>query len=517
MKRLPVGKQVFRNLIEDNCVYVDKTEQLIRLTETTTPIFLSRPRRFGKSLTTYTFKELFAGNKELFKSTYAYENWDWSYQYPIIRLDISITLSDSVEDLKKSLYHLVLEAARNYKICLEETTAPSLALHELILKLFQQKGKVVILIDEYDAPILDSLHKETLTEIKELLRNFYKIIKASEEYLKFVFITGISKFSKVGVFSSMNNLEDVSLYDNYATIVGYTREEIACYFSDYIAIALEKLSLSEAEFWEQLKHYYNGYSWNGVNFVYNPFSVLKFFRECKFYPYWMESGSPSYIISYAQKNQLQLDKLENKTVEPDFMSRKEIDTASPESFLTQAGYLTIKKIDEYGDFILNFPNYEVLHTFNALLIESQYSVDSDDVMGVKRAIRRALIDNNTEAFLEQLKAVYSAIPYLHFDNNKNEHFYHSMLLMFLRACGFDLLSEDISNKGRSDISLFWQNRLYILELKVTGSAQAAIEQIKEKNYAGKYRNKSVVAIGLKVDFDERNIVEWSVEEISEPF
>ncbi len=513
VKRLPVGKQVFRDLIEGDFVYVDKTKYLLELIEIGTPLFLSRPRRFGKSLTVSTFKELFTGNRELFRNTYAFDNWDFGKTYPVISLDLSIVSASDIKDMKAKISYLLHSIAENYGITLYDTSIPELLFQDLIRQL-SEKGKVVLLIDEYDAPILDSLHKENLPEVKDILRNFYKVIKTCEEYLHFIFITGISKFSKIGVFSSLNNLEDVSLYDSYAEVLGYTREEIKVCFSDYINAALVKLDLSEEKFWEKLKHYYNGYSWNGEQFVYNPFSVLRFFRECKFYPYWMESGSPSYIISYVEKNQLRLDKLENKIVEPDFMSRREIDLASPESFMTQAGYLTIKEIDKYGDYILNFPNYEVFHTFNALLIESQYKVDNDDVMGVKRAVRRALIENDTKALLEQLKVLFSSVPYIHFDNNRNEHFYHSLLLMFLRACGFDLLSEEISNMGRSDISLFWQDHVYIIELKVAGHARAALKQIEDKNYAGKYRNKKVVAVGLKIDFDERNIVDWEIKELS---
>ncbi len=509
MKKLPIGKQVFKHIVEDGFIYVDKTEQLIELANRNIPIFLSRPRRFGKSLTTFTYKELFKGSRELFKNTYAYDHWDWSQKYSVVRLDMSIAVSSSIELLQKSIYSIVTEIASEYGLTLKEKLMPSMALRELITLLSEQ-NKVALIIDEYDAPILKTLHKPHLTEVKELLRDFYTVIKASEEYLAFVFITGISKFSKLGVFSAMNNLVDITLQKKYSVLLGYTQVEIATYFKEYIEQAKEKYRFSEEEFWEKLKHYYNGYSWDGETSVYNPFSVLNFFNTYMFRPYWMESGSPSYIVEYAEKNELSLEDLKKSLVDMDFMSRKDIDQAKPHSFLTQAGYLTIKETDEDGDYILDFPNYEVEHTFNTLLLETQYEVESDDLLGVKKSLKKALVDSNTEGIIEQFTIVYSSIPYVHFSNNKNEHFYHTMLLMFLRACGFEVLTEDLCNKGRSDLSLFWKERVYIIELKINGSAQSALSQIIENNYAGKYANKRVVHIGLNVSTEARNIVEWRI-------
>lgn len=508
MKKLPIGKQVFRNVIEDGCVYVDKTEHLIRMINLSTPLFLSRPRRFGKSMTTYTLLELFEGNCELFQGTFAYDNWNWERKTPVIRLDMSICSGATIEEIRAKMLTMVILCAKDAGVQISDTVYADIAFMELISSL-SKKGRIAIIVDEYDAPILDNLHEPILPAVKSLLRNFYKLIKAYEEHLCFVFITGISKFSKVGVFSAMNNLQDITLNVKYSSITGYTRNEIDLYFREYIELAKSELNYSEEQFWVELKHYYNGYSWDGETFLYNPFSVLNFFSQFQFSPYWMASGSPSYMVRYAEQNHLSLENLKKKSVDSAFMDRKDIDLASPESFLTQAGYLTIKSVDQYGDYVLDFPNYEVEYTFNALLVDSQFQVVSDDLMGVKRAIRNAFIANDTDEVIRQIKIVYSSVPYVHFDNNKNEHFYHTMLLMFLRACGFDLLTEDLSNKGRSDLSLFWKERVYLIELKIDGSAQSALDQIIEKNYTGKYENLEIVHIGLKIDFDERNIVEWA--------
>ncbi|MCI5161680.1 MAG: AAA family ATPase, partial [Candidatus Electrothrix sp. AX5] len=241
MKKLPIGKQEFKGLIEDNCIYVDKTEYLLKLIDSTAPVFLSRPRRFGKSLTVTTFKELFRGNKEVFKDTYAYDNWDFEQSNPVIHLDLSQVLCNDSASIEKQLYELIREQAENFDCTLLEKSTPNIAFRQLIKQLGKEK-RVVILIDEYDAPILDNLANPNLIAIKTVLRGFYKIIKASEQYIRFVFITGISKFTHVGVFSALNNLEDITLSSEYASILGYTEKEIATFFPQQIHLAKEQLN-----------------------------------------------------------------------------------------------------------------------------------------------------------------------------------------------------------------------------------------------------------------------------------
>ncbi|RWX46581.1 putative AAA-ATPase [Candidatus Electrothrix aarhusensis] len=372
MKKLPIGKQEFKGLIEDNCIYVDKTEYLLKLIDSTAPIFLSRPRRFGKSLTVTTFKELFKGNKELFKDTYAYDNWDFEQSNPVIHLDLSQVLCNDSASIEKQLYELIREQAENFDCTLLEKSTPNIAFRQLIKHLGKKK-RVVILIDEYDAPILDNLANPNLIAIKTVLRGFYKIIKASEEYIRFVFITGISKFTHVGVFSALNNLEDITLSSEYASILGYTEEEIATFFPQQINLAREQLDLTDKLFWKKLAAYYNGYSWDGEHFVYNPLSILKFFRsKGKFIPYWMETGSPEYIIRYSEDKQFDITDFEQLKVSDSFLSKRDIDNASPESFLTQAGYLTIKRSEE-GSYTLDFPNQEVRRSFCELILNAQYA------------------------------------------------------------------------------------------------------------------------------------------------
>ncbi len=510
MKQLPIGKQVFRTLIEDNFIYVDKTPFLVELANSGIATFLSRPRRFGKSLTVSTFKELFLGNKELFKNTYAYNNWNWEKKSPVIKLDMSVCTDSDPKIIEEKISAVLQSVIKEYNLSINTVRSPLLIFREIIEELAKE-SKVVILIDEYDAPILDSLHKDNLQEVKELLRSFYKVLKEQEEHIRFIFITGISKFSKVGVFSALNNLNDITLSPKYSAMAGYTKEEINTTFSEYTDLITSELSLSETEFEEQLNHYYNGYSWDGKKSVYNPFSVLQLLEHQEFAPYWMETGSPSFMIRYAENNHLKLDALEGVMVDKFFLSERDIDEASPESFLFQAGYLTIKESNPLGYYVLDFPNYEVRTTFNHLLLKSACSVSDHDLWGIKLAMLKALSDNNTEAFLLQIKAVYTLLTHHHYDANKNEYFYSALLLMFFQAAGFDAVPEKTGAEGRMDIVLSWQKRVYIFELKID-SAQKALRQIKEKNYAGQYTNFHTILIGLKVDIEKRSPVEWAVED-----
>ncbi len=511
MKKLSIGRQEFKGLIEDNCVYVDKTKYLLQLIEFGAPVFFSRPRRFGKSLLVNTFKELFRGSKELFRDTYAYDNWDFSQTNPVVRLDLSKVSGKSPEVISEKLLELIYDAAEDAEVSIRETPYPDIALKRLIRKIGKRRP-VVILVDEYDTPILDNLTNPNLLEIKEVLRGFYKIIKADEEYIRFVFITGISKFTHVGVFSALNHLEDIALDSEYASLAGYTEEEIRKFFAEQIESVTKELGFTEDAFWKRLASYYNGYSWDGKSFVYNPLSLLKFLKnKGKFTPYWMETGSPEFIIHYAENKRFDLTEFEQLRVSSSFLSKRDIDSAAPESFLTQAGYLTIKKSMEEG-YMLDFPNSEVRRSFCELILNSQYSVADADILDVKAGLQKALAEQDVGKIITQCKIIYSSVPYVHFDSNKTEHFYTALLLMYLQAAGFNASPERLGNKGRLDLSLRFKEIVYIFELK-TGAPQKAIEQALEKNYAGAYGNSQVVIVGLQVDFTERNIVKYKVKTI----
>jgi hypothetical protein len=511
MKKLPIGKQDFNNLVTSNCIYVDKTEYLLQLIETTAPIFLSRPRRFGKSLMVTTFRELFLGNKDLFQGTYAWHHWDFAKTYPVLHLDLSLVRGESKEIISEKLLELVYNAAEDAGISIKETNNPDIALSRLIRKAGKET-RTVILIDEYDTPVLDNLYGKELADIKRILGAFYSVIKANEKFIHFLFITGISKFSHVGVFSTLNHLRDISLLQEYAGCLGYTEQEIARSFPEQIQKVKEQYGLSEEVFWKKLAHYYNGYSWDGQTFVYNPFSILLFFDRCgAFTPYWMATGSASFIVDYIQSRKLDIVDYENKQVPKDFLEQLDIEVDTPESFLTQAGYLTIKKSLE-SRYFLDFPNYEVRHAFNKILLSTTYSVDNSDLLEVRDHLSEALDRQAVPEIIEQFKIIYASVPYVHFDANRTEHFYTALLLMYLQAAGFEASPERLSNKGRLDLSLTFHEQVYIFELKVD-SPQKALAQIIEKNYAGAYKNKQVILVGLQIDFTERNIIKYQAKTV----
>lgn len=505
MKKLPIGLQDFKDLIEHHYLYIDKTRDLVSLAESHVPVFLSRPRRFGKSLIVSTFRELFLGNKELFQNTYAYDHWDFNTRYPVLSLDMSTVVGETSQDLNQALLRVVKKLARQHSMPIRDEKKAAYAFDDLIGDM-GEKSKIIVLIDEYDTPILDNIYNKELPQLKKTLREFYKILKANSANIRFLFVTGISKFSQVSIFSALNHLNDISLQRRYGAIAGYTYQEIKTNFPQQIEIVKKRFDLSEQVFWEKLQHYYNGYSWDGETFVYNPLSILKYFNtEGEFHPYWMETGSPSFIVNYSKDKRFNITDFEQIQVTPTFLNRHDIDEDSPQSFLTQAGYLTIKGVDD-GEYTLDFPNQEVRHSFCELILNVQYSVSDSDLLGVKRNLKEALKRGQVEQVIAQFKVIYSSIPYIHFDSNRTEHFYSAVLLMYLQAAGFETHPERLSNKGRLDLSLHYEKTVYIFELKVDDSPKKAIEQIIKNNYAGAYTNKLVVIIGIQVDFGERNII-----------
>lgn len=533
MKKLPISKQEFKGLIESDSIYVDKTHYLIDLIDLNAPIFLSRPRRFGKSLMLNTFKELFGGNQSLFSDTYADKNWDFSKIHPVIKLDLSKVNGKTTQQINDKLLIILRTCAKQLNIDISDNHYVDMAFDQLIVEASNQ-GNVVILIDEYDTPILDNLTNPELPQIKDLLRGFYKTLKSNEEYIHFTFITGISKFTQVGVFSALNHIQDITLSNQFAGISGYSQQEIIDNFEPYLSKTKQALNLDDEAFWQQVSQFYNGYSWNGQDFVYNPVSLAKFLlNEGQFIPYWMETGSPAFIMQYALKNDFEPTALENALVAKSFLSKQEIDKANPQSFLTQAGYLTIKSQDE-DSYTLSFPNNEVKQSFYELVLNARYKVEDQDILKCKKALQIALANHDVDQLINQLTIVLASIPYVHFDDNQNEHFYTAMLLMYLQAAGFNVSSEKLTNRGRLDLVIEYGSGdtlcHYLLELKTQSAqsqdkslaqkalaqkalAQKALAQIEDKDYSVQYANSTLYAIGVVIDFAKRNISDYVIKKL----
>ena len=342
MKKLPIGLQDFARLREEDYLYVDKTELLYQLATGGVYYFLSRPRRFGKSLLVSTLAELFQGNQALFEGLWIHDRWDWSKTYPV--LDFRFNKSSyKISGLETFLYEELADRAKTYGIILEKSSYPA-QLEELIIGLSRQHGQVVVLIDEYDKPILDYLHDvEQAKAHREVLKNFYSVLKPLDPHLRFVLLTGVSKFSRVSIFSELNNLLDLTIYSDYATLLGYTQEELEHYFAERIDQLAPQFG-GRADLLNQIKQWYNGYSWDAKHFVYNPFSILNFFAKKSFENFWFETGTPTFLIKLLNRER-QYD-LEDVQARPLVFSSFELERIQPLALLFQTGYVTIKAVDK---------------------------------------------------------------------------------------------------------------------------------------------------------------------------
>ena len=450
MKVLPIGIQNFKKLREANCLYVDKTGILQALIENGFQYFLSRPRRFGKSLTLSTLEAMFKGEVELFKGLKA-EEWvkkQASNPTAVLRFDMSRTVTNDANNLDNSIKEMISRLSRKHKVNLySESTEGMLA--DLLEGIFEKNGLFVLLIDEYDKPILDNItNLQKADEMREVLRSFYTTIKSYDEHFRFVFITGISKFSKTGVFSAMNNLVDISMLKRYGDIAGYTQNELEENFNEWIMSSSKIMAISKDELLEKVKAYYDGFSFDGNIRLYNPFSILNFFFDEKFGNYWYISGSPSFIAKYMKKHKIQNpDEYRHIEVPSDFADSHEIETSKPESFLYQSGYLTIEKFE--NDVItLDYPNEEVRKSLTRMYLDEFYHINGFITLGTQ--IWQFLTTGDIEQVITVYNIAIADIPYEDF-SKRDEFWYRSLFVMLLRGAGFIPLAEVHTYKGRADV------------------------------------------------------------------
>ncbi|AEF19335.1 MULTISPECIES: ATP-binding protein [unclassified Hydrogenobaculum] len=508
MKYLPIGIQTFRDIIEGGFYYVDKTHFIPKLTSKY--YFLSRPRRFGKSLFLDTLKEAFSGNKELFKGLYLYDNWDWEKKYPIIKLDLSQAYPDTEENLIKSLDSFLKAVAKEHQITLEEEIL-GLRFKELIQKLYEKYNqKVVVLIDEYDKPILDVIEDiEKARRNRDILKKFFEILKPSDPYLKLAFLTGVSRFSKVSIFSGLNQLNDITIDPSFATVCGYTQSELESVFEDRLK-DFDK---------EKIKVWYNGYAWLGES-VYNPFDILLLFDKKMFKPYWFETGTPTFLIKMFMKNRYYIPELENLEVGDEILSNLDVDNIRVENLLFQAGYLTIKEfMEEDGVYILSYPNLEVRKSLNnALLFYLDF--DASKITKTEFNIRQILKEKNIDKLKDAIYTFFASIPhdwYRKNDIDSYEGFYASIVYALFNGAGLNVIAEDNTNKGQIDLSVFNQDSVYIIEFKVVEDKEEglALKQIKERRYYEKYmgKYKEIYLIGIEFSKEKKNIVSFEWERV----
>jgi Protein of unknown function (DUF1703)./Predicted AAA-ATPase. len=508
MKLLPIGIQTFRDIIEGGFYYVDKTQFIPKLTSKY--YFLSRPRRFGKSLFLDTLKEAFSGNKELFKGLYLYDNWDWEKKYPVIKISFG---GGSVRTPKALINHMsfiLKNASQDHQIELKESI-PDEQFYELIKSLSEKRGsQVVVLIDEYDKPILDAIENiEVAKENREILKDFYSVLKDADPYLKLVFLTGVSRFSKVSIFSGLNQLQDITLNEEFSTVCGYTQSELESVFEDRLK-DFDK---------EKIKVWYNGYSWLGES-VYNPFDILLLFSEKRFRAFWFETGTPTFLIKMFMKNRYYIPELENLEVGDEILSNLDVDNIRIENLLFQSGYLTIKEfLEEDGVYILSYPNLEVRKSLNnALLFYLDF--DASKITKTELNIKQILKEKNIDKLKDAIYTFFASIPhdwYRKNDIDSYEGFYTSIVYALFNGAGLNVIAEDNTNKGQIDLSVFNQDSVYIVEFKVVEDKEegAALKQIKERRYYEKYKGKynDIYLIGIEFSKKDKNIVGFEWEKV----
>ena len=512
MQKLPIGIQSFIDIRTENYLYVDKTKQILNLIENGKCYFLSRPRRFGKSLTISTLEAMFKGKAELFKGLYA-EDWvKEKAKNPagVIRVDIGhLTAYNNKEELDDSLVFYLSRFIKKNKldISLDNKNAGKLFL-DIISELYEKFGSVVVLIDEYDKPITDNINNlEKAEAMRETLRAFYGLLKDCDE-AKFIMFTGVSKFSKTGVFSGLNNLRDISMTEEYSDIVGYTQQELEDNFGEYFEKPMKKFSLTKEELLDKIKGYYDGFSFDGIVKVYNPFSVLNFFSDSNFENYWYDSGMPSFLAKYLKAHKINDPKeYIQKNVYSNFISSHEIENASVESFLYQAGYLTIA--ERKGNvLVLDYPNEEVRSSMDRLFLANFYNIKDDAKFSndIWKFLEAENIPQIVNIFNEALKGV----PYEDY-KNRDESWYRSLFLMLLSGAKITYFAEVHTFKGRSDVVISFKDKLIVvIEFKFASTSkdvdkkrQEGEEQIKSRDYASAYKSTKKVITAVFVANDEK--------------
>ncbi|MDE2889269.1 MAG: ATP-binding protein [Gemmatimonadota bacterium] len=509
-RRLPIGIQTFREIREENSYYVDKTAYIQRLIEEGKHYFLSRPRRFGKSLFLDTLKELFEGNESLFEGLHIHDHWDWSVRYPVVRLDFGSGNFDEPEVLHKEVM-AQLDAVETETGVKSHYDTASARFRHIIRMLHSETGqRVAVFVDEYDKPILDVLDKPEIARAnRDFLRGLYATIKSSDAHIKFTFLTGVSKFSKVRLFSGLNNLKDITLDARYSAICGYTDADLESVFTP------ELPGLDQ----EEIRDWYNGYSWRGEERVYNPFDILLLFDSREFGAYWFETGTSTFLIETLFKRRVSSLKLDEMIGSSDLLSTFDVDEIATEALLFQTGYLTITGEENLGGkslYRLGYPNREVRQSLNESLLV--YLVkDSSSQMANSVRLYHLLIANDFAGLETLFHAFFASIPYEWYTINDIadfEGYYASVFYSYFAALGLNVTVEDSSRRGRADMAVHFNDNVYLFEFKVVelASEGAAMAQLREKGYADKYRGPGhpIHLIAVEFSRDTRNITAFEV-------
>ncbi len=522
MKKLPIGISTLQKIRDDHCIYVDKTPHVQQLVESGTYYFLSRPRRFGKSLLVDTLHQLFAGNEALFRDLHIHPHWDWSVSYPVININLASGDFSSRAGLERHLQHILRVNQEQLGIqCLDQDDMTS-CFSDLIRHAKAKYGRnVVVLVDEYDKPILDSIEKSAsalATEMRDTLRSFYSVIKGQDANIRFVLLTGVSKFSKVSLFSGLNNLNDITIDERYSALCGYTQTELEHSFAE----RLQGVDLT------LMKRWYNGYGWLGER-VYNPFDVLLFLDKGKKYlPHWFETGTPTFLVNVLKRRRFHLPDLEAVRMDYKKLGDFDVDRINIETLLFQTGYLTIKQELDNGagrapDYLLTYPNHEVRYSLMSYFLD-HYLTDTSHTLGT---VSETLYQHDLPAFEQHIRSLFANIAYENYNNNpiaQYEGYYAAVIYAFLCALGMETRVEVSNNRGRIDMAIRFplrdgQKQVYVIEFKMvkgTVGDGSAMQQIKDKDYAAPYRDgqHQITLLGMEFSAEARNLVgfEWELEQ-----
>ena len=513
LARLPLGLQTFSEVRKLNCAYVDKTPMAIKLANEGKFYFLARPRRFGKSLFLDTLRNLFEGRRDLFEGLYAESNWQWTTKYPVIKLDMS-GASESVAALKSMLDGDLRDTAASLGVELSDSGEVVKLFKQLIKRVHAKYGRqVVLLIDEYDKPIIDNIGEiELAQQMRKQLHSFYSVIKATDEYLRFVMLTGVSKFSKVSIFSGLNNLKDISLNSQYGSICGYTEEDLDEVFGEHLRCVDR----------QQLRHWYNGYNFLGRKPVYNPYDILNFIDESQssgefqFENHWFETGTPTFVIDLLARDQVPAAQIEPQIViGREILDSCPIDQIEVTTVLFQSGYLTIDSVDRSDPYAVIYklvcPNYSVRSSLQKSLFKYYTNYR---IANYRSAMYRALRDAQLDVIESELKRLFASIATDNYRRNDIAHFegyYASVVYSFFAGMGLTVIAEDVVNLGRIDLTIQLADHTYVIEFKVVkrkSKINSALQQIIKQGYATKYTGK-VYQIGIEFSETKRNIVNFT--------
>ena len=510
-KKLPIGIQTFREIREENFYYVDKTPHALRLIGEGKYYFLSRPRRFGKSLFIDTLAELFAGSEALFRGLYCHDRWDWSVKYPVIRISFAEGVLKDGDALGRRIEDILRINEERLDVPVRAGLDSAGRFGELIRQAEHKFGqRVVILVDEYDKPILDNLARPDLArQMRDGLRDLYSVIKGQDAHIKFAMLTGVSKFSKVSLFSGLNNLFDITVSSAYSAICGYTDADVDTVFAPELP-GLDR---------ELIREWYNGYNWTGES-VYNPFDLLLLMREREFRPYWFETGTPTFLVDMLTERRVRLPDLERLEAPESLLSAFEVGDISTEALMFQTGYLTIdsvRRIGAFAQYRLRYPNLEVRASLSGAMLQRLRPNPAE--YGAQSTKLYDLLLTNDFAGMERLfTSFFASIPHDWFRNNpiaQYEGYYASVFYAYFASLGLDIVPEEASNAGRLDMAVRFNGQVYLFEFKVVELEPegAALEQIKGRGYADKYRdrNEPIHLIGVEFSREQRKVVGFAVE------